>query len=321
MFKPRNKGGDALLGVAIGDALGVPVEFLKRENIAKSPITGMVGFGTHDQPAGTWSDDTSLTMCLAESLLQGFNSERIGKNFVAWLYQNHWTARNQVFDIGNTTKLALQGIKIGVPAEEAGPNKHDAQGNGSLMRIMPLLFYTYDLSPHDRWDITRRVSSITHGHINCAIACFIYLEFARWIISPMASGGTKLDRLSHTISSVRAVMEKYDYDLSPFERILSYGLHELQQEEIKSSGYVVHTLEASIWCYFNTADFQSAVLKAVNLGDDTDTTGAVTGGLAALKYGLNDVPHQWLDCLARRWDIYDVGERLEEKYKLAQWGK
>ncbi len=321
MYKPRNTGGDALLGIAIGDALGVPVEFLKREDIDKNPVLGMRGLGTHKQPVGTWSDDTSLTMCLAESLLEGFNSERIGKSFVGWFDQNHWTAHNQVFDIGNTTKYALQSIKDGVPAEEAGPTNENSQGNGSLMRIMPLLFYTYNLSPHDRWDITRRVSAITHGHINCAIACFIYLEFARWIISPLTSGDTKLDHLGHAIGSVRSVMDKYYYDLSPFERILNHGLNELQREEIKSSGYVVHTLEASIWCYLNTADFNSAVLKAVNLGDDSDTTGAVTGGLAALKYGLADVPHEWLDFLARRWDIYDVGERLEAKYKLSTWGK
>ena len=192
MYKPRNRGGDALLGVAIGDALGVPVEFIKREELIEQPHVRMLGFGTHQQPAGTWSDDTSLTMCLAESLLEGFNSERIGNSFVAWYEKKHWTARNEVFDIGNTTKRAIQNLIAGTAAEEAGPDSNNAQGNGSLMRIMPLLFYTYNLSPHDRWDITRRVSSITHGHINCAIACFIYLELARWIISPLTSGGTKL---------------------------------------------------------------------------------------------------------------------------------
>lgn len=307
---------EALLGVAIGDALGVPVEFMKRDDIAKNPVTGMREFGVHNQPAGTWSDDTSLTLCLAESLCQGFNTEHMGKTFASWLYDRYWTARGKVFDIGNATRFALDRIASHHPAEGAGRADDQSQSNGSLMRIIPLVFYMRNRTTAERWDITRRVSSITHSHINCAIACFIYLEYARALLLD--------EKIKHHITShyVRVAHEAGEFlkslphDLKPFERVLNGTIHTLDREDIKSSGYVIDTLEASLWCFLTAADFQHAVIKAVNLGDDTDTTGAVTGGLAGMYWGTFYAPKEWLECLARRWDIVDLAERLEKKLEL-----
>jgi len=299
---------DALLGVAVGDAFGVPVEFLTRKSLEQNPVITMMGYGTHHQPIGTWSDDTSMTMCLAESLIDGYDSERIGKNFVAWYKQAKWTAHNEVFDIGHTTRESLENIIKGQSAESAGLIGENSQGNGSLMRILPLLFHIHDRSPSHRWDIVRRNSAITHGHINCAIACFIYLEVARCLLYGDDASTAYFTGIQRARSALMEIPK------SVFDLVLSGSLRDVGEKDISGSGYVVHTLEASLWCILNTGSFKDALLKAVNLGEDTDTTGAVAGGLAGLLYSEDAIPPEWLQPLARRWDIVDIAERMEQKY-------
>jgi len=152
----------ALFGVAVGDALGVPVEFNSRQTIAKNPVTDMVGFGTYNLPPGTWSDDSSLAFCLAEALTQGFELKTIGQNFVNWYNHNFWTPRGNVFDIGIATRQAIARLAQGEKAELSGGFDESDNGNGSLMRILPLLFYIQDKPINERYEITKQVSSITH---------------------------------------------------------------------------------------------------------------------------------------------------------------
>lgn len=171
----RNIYKDILLGVAVGDALGVPVEFKSRQTIAQNPVTDMTGFGTYNLPAGTFSDDSSLAFCLAEALTQEFSLQKIGNNFVAWLNQNYWTPRGSVFDVGIATSQAIKRLQSGCSPELAGGMDISDNGNGSLMRILPLLIYIKNKELVDRYKITKEVSSITHGHIRCIIACFYYL--------------------------------------------------------------------------------------------------------------------------------------------------
>src|SRR3989344_4951439 len=169
---------DLLLGVAVGDALGVPFEFKDRRVLKEKPVTDMVGFGTYNLPPGTFSDDSSLTFCLAEALTKGFDLNLIGNNFVQWCYKNYWTPRGTVFDIGISTKESIDRLAKGMRPDLAGGISSDSNGNGSLMRISPLLFYLKDKPIQERYEITKLVSSITHGHIRSVIACFYYLEFA-----------------------------------------------------------------------------------------------------------------------------------------------
>lgn len=305
---------DALLGVAIGDALGVPVEFRSREDIAKDPVVGMREFGVHNQPMGTWSDDSSLTFCLAEVLTREYNTEHIGKSFEEWLYDKHWTAHGKVFDIGGTTRTAIDRIAQGHIAETAGPDDDRSQGNGSLMRILPLVFHIKDMSLEDRWDIVKRTSAITHGHINCAIACFFYLEVAKEIIESKENIKHKHGRFMHAYHIACLGIKSLSLDHEPFRRIIDGDLLSEDVSRIRSTGYVVDTLEASLWCINNTNSYADAVLKAVNLGEDTDTTAAVTGGLAGILYGIDSAPVEWVRCLARRWDIEDLAELLMIKY-------
>jgi ADP-ribosylglycohydrolase len=307
----KNIYKDILLGLAIGDALGVPVEFNSRQTIALNPVTDMIGFGTYNLPAGTFSDDSSLAFCLAEALTQEFNLQIIANNFIAWLTNNYWTARGNVFDVGIATSQAIRHLETGCKPELAGGMEILDNGNGSLMRILPLLVYIKDKPIAERYQITKLVSSITHGHIRSIIACFYYLEFARQI----SNGIDKFDvykNLQIEISEYLNTLSINKDEIKLFDRLLQSNIYNLADEEIKSSGYVLHTLEASIWCLMTTNSYKEATLKAVNLGSDTDTTGAVTGGLAGLLYGWETIPENWLLQIARKEDIEDLADRLQD---------
>jgi ADP-ribosylglycohydrolase len=302
----------ALFGVAVGDALGVPVEFISRHSIGKNPVTDMIGYGTHNLPAGTWSDDSSLTFCLAEALTQDFELNVIGEKFVKWVHENYWTPHGQVFDIGIATRQAISRLAKGEKPELAGGFDETDNGNGSLMRILPLLFYLLDKPINERYDITRNVSAITHRHIRSAIACFYYLEFARQILA--GKDIFEIYRnLQAEISNHLTSLEVNPTEIAKFNRLLKGDIAKLDEDDIQSSGYVLHTLEAGIWCLLTTDSYKEAVLKAVNLGGDADTTGAVTGGLAGLLYGFDKIPTNWVKQIARKDDIENLAERLADK--------
>ena len=300
-----------LFGVAIGDALGVPVEFISREEIRQKPITDMIGFGTYNLPPGTFSDDSSLTFCLAEALTAEFDLNCIGRNFVKWYYNDYWTATGTVFDIGIGTSIAIDRIADGVQPELAGGNDESSNGNGSLMRISPLVFYLMDKPIDERFEITKQVSSITHRHIRSVIACFYYLEFARQLIEKK----DKFEIYRNLLTLIPDFLTSLSIETKEivlFDRILKHTIQDISEEEIISGGYVIHTLEASIWCLLKTETYKDAVLKAVNLGADSDTTAAVTGGLAGLLYGFENIPNHWINKLARKNDIQNLAERLVE---------
>ncbi|MGE6221751.1 ADP-ribosylglycohydrolase family protein [Nubsella zeaxanthinifaciens] len=300
-----------LFGVAVGDALGVPVEFKSRQAISENPVTDMIGYGTYNLPPGTFSDDSSLTFCLAEALTSKFNLNTIGQNFVKWCYDNYWTPRGDVFDIGIATRQAIDRLARGERPDLAGGFKVSSNGNGSLMRISPLLFYLLDKPIDERYEITKQVSSITHGHIRSVIACFYYLEYARQLFERKDKFEI-YKNLQTVISDFLNSLAISATEIALFDRLLKQDINDLTEESIFSSGYVLHTLEASIWCLLTTDNYKDAVLKAVNLGEDTDTTGAVTGALAGLLYGLDSIPTNWLTQIARYNDIEELSERLAE---------
>ena len=299
----------ALFGVAVGDALGVPHEFSRPEDLRENPVKDMVGYGTYDLPPGTWSDDSSLIFCLAESLCSGFNTDHMGELFVKWHYQDYWTATGEVFDIGIGTRNALYKIKNGTKAELAGGQDEKDNGNGSLMRILPLVFAIQNLPTEERFERTRQVSAITHGHIRAVMACFYYLEFAKQLIE----GKSKFEIYKDLQTSIPSFFEKAGIEsteLAHFDRIFKANVADLPLSEIRSGGYVIETIEACIWCLLTTDSYKDAVLKAVNLGHDTDTTAAVTGGLAGLLYGFDGIPREWVRQLAKREEIEELARNL-----------
>ncbi|MBK9412043.1 MAG: ADP-ribosylglycohydrolase family protein [Bacteroidetes bacterium] len=301
-----------LFGVAVGDALGVPVEFENRRVRLNNPVMDMIGYGTYNLQPVTVSDDSSLTFCLAEALTSGFDLNTIGQNFVKWLYKNYWTPRGNVFDVGIATRQAIDRLAKEVRPDLAGGFDVSSNGNGSLMRISPLLFYLLDKPINERYEITKQVSSITHGHIRSVISCFYYLEYARQLFEHK----DKFEIYTNLQTEIPTHLTSLSIDpieVALFDRLLKQNIHELTEDNIFSSGYVLHTLEASIWCLLTTDNYKDAVLKAVNLGEDTDTTGAVTGGLAGLLYGFENMPSNWVKQIARHDDIANLADRLAGK--------
>ena len=293
----------ALFGLAVGDALGVPVEFVGRSWLKRFPVDDMRGHGTHDQPPGTWSDDSSMSFCLAESLCQGYDLNDIAEQFLAWCYGQKWTPHGEVFDIGNATLSAIERLRSRqLPPQLAGGMDEGGNGNGSLMRILPLLFYTYNRPVEERYALVSDVSSITHAHFRSVFSCFVYLEVARQLLR----GRHAQEAYEEGVAIARQFAEAQQFnrrELFYFSRTLQGKLPEVHEDNIYSSGYVVHTLEASLWSLLTTSSYSEAVLRAVNLGEDTDTSGAVTGGLAGLAYGFDDIPADWVEQLARVEDI------------------
>ena len=298
-----------LIGTAVGDALGVPVEFEQRSVIKANPVTDMRDYGTHEQPKGTWSDDTSLMLCLAESMVEGLDINNLAQKFIAWKNDNLWTPHGWVFDIGIGTRIAIERLENGMKPELAGGFDEMDNGNGSLMRILPLVLHIKDLDIETRFDWTKKISSITHAHVRSVMACFYYLEFAKKIIE----GKDKFQAYNELQSELTQYFEQRKInpiEIHKFHRLLNDDISKVEEDNIKSSGYVIDTLEAAIWCILTTNNYKDAVLKAVNLGHDTDTTGAVTGGLAALTYGIDTIPKEWINMLARKDDIINLTKCL-----------
>jgi ADP-ribosylglycohydrolase len=334
-----------ILGLAVGNALGVPVEFNSRVSLWENPVIGMRGHGTYNQPPGTWSDDTSLTLCLLDSLTKEnrFNDaddrdptrldyEGIMQRFASWIDEEQYTAHGEVFDVGIATRKALQRFRNGTePLECGGTSEHD-NGNGSLMRILPIVFY---LNRVGNWlrgdraadfqidrtyiDIVHKVSSLTHAHQRSRIACGLYFSIAYNLLYEKSLKKAVRLGLKNISWRYESNIEDLEYgaDLKHYKRLLKTDFAKLPEEEIKSSGYVVDTLEAAIWCLLNTNSYKACVLKAVNLGEDTDTVAAVAGGLAGMFYGVDSIPENWLNQLARQDYIEEL---CEDFYRsLTQW--
>ncbi|WP_291720813.1 ADP-ribosylglycohydrolase family protein [Bernardetia sp.] len=319
---------NAFFGFAVGDALGVPVEFQSRRKIAENPVTDMREFGTHNQPKGTWSDDSSMAFCLAESLATPPNTEKtevydigdIANNFVRWYYDKFWTPHGRVFDIGIATVGAIQRLKKGESPLLSGGIGERSNGNGSLMRILPLVFYKgyfFEENIEKRFKLVSEVSSITHMHFRSVFSCFIYTEFANILRHQIEDN--KQDKvvayqeLQKRINDFALEFEFNTEEVALFDRILKHDITTFDEDSISSSGYVLHTLEASLWCFMKYDSYSESVLKAVNLGKDTDTTGCVTGGIAGLYYGANaetGIPQEWIDVIVKKEEIEDLCNRL-----------
>ena len=295
-----------MLGHAVGDALGVPVEFCTREELDANPVTDMRGFGTYPYPAGTWSDDTSMSLCTLEAMShEDWNLSRIMDNFVKWIDKGEFTPTGVCFDVGSTTERAITSYKRGASAHECGLRGEFDNGNGSLMRINPFVFYA-SITNID-YDFFRETiakgSRLTHAHERAIVGCQIYGYMLSFLLTEQSKESLKrgIDEAHNDLKDVA--------EISHYNRIFQPNFAKLSRDEIKSSGYVVDTLEAAIWCLLTTDNYRDCVIKAVNLGEDTDTVAAIAGGLAGALYGYDSIPKEWLDTLAKREYIEEMCER------------
>jgi|GEM_PF-1952912 len=318
---------EMMYGLLVGDALGVPYEFKDREQMDKRPCIDMIGHGTHDQPKGTWSDDSSMALCIVESINEGYDDKKVAEKFVRWMNEGYMTPHGVCFDIGSTTRQSLwkmqNQLALNDPKEieetiERCYNHNDPRlsGNGALMRILPFLVHlnSKNISYSDMFKEVRRHCHLTHQSLRSTYACFLLLVFAERI-SKGDYHGNKIDKHEAWSMATNTVISHMDYFEYTFEdkqieeywdKILNGDIKGMPRKDIPSSGYVMDTLLASVWCVLTSNNYKEVVLKAVNLGDDTDTTGAVTGGLAGLIWGANSsegIPKEWIENLVRLEDV------------------
>lgn len=304
------KGG--LFGVAVGDALGVPVEFKSRAYLKENPVEDFLGYMCWNQPPGTWSDDSSLTFCLIDSLIRGYDIEDVGKNFAKWYKDGFWGAHHKVFDVGGSTRYSLDRVLNGESALYSGNMFEKDNGNGSLMRTLPLVYFLKDEKLQiNRYKKIKAISSITHAHFRSVFSCFIYVEYALLLLKG-EDRFKAYESIKKPILDFAIQNEFNPKEINLFNRILNADVFKESEDSIKSSGYVLDSLEASFWCLLNSESYEEAVLKAVNLGGDTDTTAAITGGLAGLYFGYDAIPETWKLKLARFQDIEDLIKRFND---------
>lgn len=318
--KTNNIWRNGIMGVVVGDALGMPVQFLTREDVKDSPVTGMEGYGTYNMPEGTWSDDSSMTLATLCSLIDSrkVDYEDIMERFVAWDYKGEYTPFGTAFDQGRTCTAAIYNYVKNKNINTCGLDDEYSNGNGSLMRIMPICLWAYEenkkgnITEDEALHMVHQVSALTHAHLRSKMGCGFYYFMVKAILD---MDGTLIERLQKGVDDAVAFYHK---GIENLVQMAHYGrlfhlseFKAVDEDEIKSSGYVVDSLEAAVWSLITTKSFKEAGLKAVNLGGDTDTIGAIACGLAGLYYGFDAIPTDWLVTIKKREKIEDLCGRLD----------
>jgi ADP-ribosyl-[dinitrogen reductase] hydrolase len=293
----------ALLGLAAGDALGTTLEFTTPGTV--KPIKDIIGGGPFNLKPGQWTDDTSMALCLAESLIEcrGFDPTDQMERYLKWYERGHLSSNGRCFDIGNATRAALMHFrKTGEPY--AGSTSPHSAGNGSIMRLAPVaLFFAAD--PEAAIERSAASSRTTHGAVTAVDAC----RHLGALLVGAVSGVSKEELLSERFSPVAEYWEAQP--LTPeIDEIAAGSYKHRNPPEIQGRGYVVKSLEAALWAFYHSTSFEDGCLLAVNLGDDADTTGAVYGQLAGAFYGEQGIPERWRSKLAHRELIESFAERL-----------
>lgn len=317
--KKQDLTKDALLGFAIGDAFGVPVEFLSRFEVRKINIQDMVGNDTPNMfrsrwgkliPSGSYSDDTAMLISTMDSIIENngqINEKSIMDNFVKWVNEGKYSSLNFPFGMGGIVLSSLKRYLSGVPPLDCGGKEYMDNGNGSLMRILPFSLYciTNDLPEEETCDIVSKGSQLTHANDISKMSCFIYTEFLRGIVKTK----NPTIALSH-IQNIEYSKYFNQEAINAHKQILSHGFNYISDEKIKDSGYVVDTLESVLYSVLKGKDYESTIKTAINLGYDTDTVGGITGSIAGILYGSETIPERWINKLRRK----DYLEELADKF-------
>ena len=305
----RNVWLDGIMGVAVGDALGLPVQFESREALRKDPVTEMLPCDLFFSPIGTWSDDTAMTIAMFESInrLGHVDADDIMQNFIRWQYEGEFSANDRCIDEGITCSIGITNYKENVDIYTCGRTGEHANGNGSLMRTLPISIYYAKQVKKEKATIEEAikdihlVSALTHNHLRACIACGLYFFCVTEIIYGEGDLMTRLQTAMDAGFRFYDKSEETREDLSYYGAFFDLSEFAKQPEgSIKSTGYVVDSYEAAIWSLINTDSYRNAMIKAVNLGDDTDTVAAIAGGLAGLYYGYDAIPEEWLAVLRKR---------------------
>lgn len=317
----KNLSRDSLIGFAVGDALGVPVEFLTRNEVRSLHLTDMIGSDwflpfksnwSEIIPSGAWSDDTSMIIAGMDSIIKNngrIDYDDIMQNFLNWWEHNQYCSLDMAFGLGGVVSEALERYKSGCPALECGGKGTYDNGNGSLMRILPFSLYAVktDMSEKETVNFIGKASSLTHAHDISKMGCFIYTEFLRTIVHT----GDKMIAFKNIL---KIDYSKYfsDEAVKAHKKILTPDFLNIRDTEIsEENGYIVATLESVLYSILNTENYEKAVLTAINMGYDTDTVAGITGSLAGILYGYESIPERWLNVLRKKSELEDLPEKFE----------
>ncbi|MDY5540963.1 MAG: ADP-ribosylglycohydrolase family protein [Lachnospiraceae bacterium] len=317
---------DGMMGLVVGDALGVPVQFMTREEIKnrpEGPVTGMESGGVYHMPEGTWSDDSSMALVALSSILDKgkVDPSDIMQRFVDWEFRGDYTPFGEAFDEGNTCLEAIRRFSDTLDIRTCGATGEYANGNGALMRILPVCLYYYErqkkvcTSEDEAIEGIHVISGLTHNHMRSKMCCGIYYFMVKSILEGrLKTVKPELELLLQ--AGLDNGLKYYGRDIRNFSEMMHLGrmfhlseFKDTQENEIKSAGYVVDSMEAAVWCLLTANSYRECVLRAVNLGDDTDTVAAIAGGLAGLYYGYSDIPEEWLAVIKRRDWIEQICEQ------------
>lgn len=310
MNRQYNQYLGAIIGHAVGDAMGFPTEFSKREELLKNPVIEMIDSPDVGQPAGSWSDDTAMEIATIDSFIQKkcFDYKDIMDKWVKWISKSEYTPTGVTFDIGRTCLKAIKKYCNGTAPLQCGSTSINENGNGSLMRILPVALYAYskkldDTSIHK---LTNEVSSLTHAHEVSRLGCYIYVQF----IICLLKGNTKQEAYKHIQYLDYSAYDMHSLKL--YTRILDEQIEVQRLDQIKSTGYIVDTLESAIWIFMNAKHYKEAIIASTNIGGDTDTIGAIVGSMAGIYYGFDSIPSNWLDKLQRKDYLIELVDRFEK---------
>ena len=302
---------NGIIGFVVGDVLGVSVEFMNREELRKNPVVDLRAYGTHNQPLGSWSDDTSMTLETMDSIIhkEKIDTTDIGNRFLNWYRKNEYTPLGKVFDIGRTTIQALAKYELKLDeAKNCGEENEYSNGNGSLMRMIPIAYYIYYKkikNDKEIYNIVKDVSSITHRHEVSILGCYIYVSFILGLLN-----GLEKEQAYKNIKNLN-----YNYfskdSLKRYDRILEDDITALNLDDISSDGYIVSTLECVLYMFLKSNDYNTTILEGVNLGNDTDTISSCLGGLLGLYYGLDSIKESWRKNIIKYDYIIDLCNKFE----------
>ena len=313
MSRHHNQYLAAIIGHAVGDAMGFPTEFSKREELLKNPVLEMIDSPDVGLPAGSWSDDTAMEIATIDSFIHKkcFDYKDIMDRWVKWINESEYTSTGVTFDIGRTCLKAIKKYCNGSAPLQCGSTSINENGNGSLMRILPVALYAYtrNLDDISIQRLTDEMSSLTHAHEVSRLGCYIYVQFVICLLKGYEKEDAyryvqDLDYSSYNVNSINL-----------YTRILDGQIEGQILDDIKSTGYIVDTLECVLWIFMNARNYKEAIIASTNIGGDTDTIGAIVGSMAGIYYGIDSIPSKWLDKLQRKEYLVELTSKFERCVK------
>lgn len=308
---------EGVLGCAIGDALGTITKDQKRDYLLEHPVLKMIPCIKRGLPKGAWGDSTSLAIATTYAITKrGLNYDYIAENCVSWFTSNRFCSVGESFGIGKTTlKSLVRFTQRQNPAYECGEATLSDNGNSSLKMMLPLVYYfTANKEANEKiYDAIKKVCSITHRHQISVCACYIYVYYIMFLLN----GNNKYAAIKK--------LKSLDYSmfgnatLKYFSRILVGNIYELDIDEIKSSSFVVDTLECILWCFIKSENYKDCIIATTNIGGDTASIGALTGTIAGIYYGTNKIPSDWYENVRKKDYLTEISEEYERYLRLLSY--